>query len=367
MNRQSKGVRWSSVVENANQFSTQFEQTMRQMHVPANIHREAVHIMADPILMAAEADPLVVGTKLEEVISPVVAAAQSLRSGDFKTGVSGLAAASTAALAVLPSVAADYPSSEVDEVIDELERAFLLSLLTTLTAQSYVLQTVREWESRSLEATKKGKPLPKRYLDVSRLEFEDAQAAGRIHIQHLISAIDSGMTSMVAGSSFRESERYPELQIVLYGQWFTYFHAIWDEQIRKKLAAAHGCKASDILIPFFGDVRLVRNDFVHKKGIADKSAETEVLEDWFTRGRPMEISPERMLSLISLFPRDQLRNKPQPQERKRQAVGGSIPVELDALLRARMQDRKLTNREAVVEEALQAWCNRPDEQEETKS
>ncbi|EKT76364.1 hypothetical protein WSS_A43129 [Rhodococcus opacus M213] len=346
------------MAENTHQFCAQASLTFqRGIDIPEDIHREFAHVLTNPVRMASEADPLLPGTRLHEVLFPVVAAAESLHAGEisFRVGVKELETTTKSALASLPAIVSEPPTSEVHEVIDELERAFLLSLLTTLTAQSYVIQTVSNWETEAQGAAKKGQPQPGRYLDVSELEFAKAPGNGRIHIQHLIAAIDAGIASGVAGGGFVESTRYPELQIVLYGQWFTYFHAIWDEQIRHRLAAAHGCKPADISIPFFGDVRLIRNDFVHKKGIAGKSATSAELLAWFKKGEPMQIAPERMLSLIRLFPRADLEKTPAPRERTRQAVGGSIPIELDEQVGKRMDQLGISDRNQVMEQALQMW------------
>ena len=57
---------------------------------------------------------------------------------------------------------------------------------------------------------------------------------------------------------------------------------------------------------------MIRNDFVHNKGICKDSAQLKRLEYGLTRRRPIEITPDQMLSLIDLFPRDELRTAPTP-------------------------------------------------------
>ena len=116
----------------------------------------------------------------------------------------------------------------------------------------------------------------------------------------------------------------------------------WEEQFRGRLASFWDAKLddkirrSDILLDYFGDIRLIRNDFVHNKGICKESAETVVLQWGFTAGQPIEISTEKMISLIDLFPYDELLGPPTPQL---SAGLKSIPGRLDAHLLEDVKDR----------------------------
>jgi hypothetical protein len=112
-----------------------------------------------------------------------------------------------------------------------------------------------------------------------------------------------------------ETHNYPELQIMLYGQWVVYFYAVWDEYIRHRLAAAHGCNADQIKIEFFGDLRNVRRDVIHKQGIAVYSPNNKVLQ-WFSAAQPLRITTEQIFELFDLFPRDELRAAPNVDDYK---------------------------------------------------
>jgi hypothetical protein len=94
---------------------------------------------------------------------------------------------------------------------------------------------------------------------------------------------------------------------------FTYIFAIWEEQFHGRLASFWDAKLddkirrSDILVDYFGDIRLIP-----------------------------EISTEEMISLIELFPYDELLGPPTPQL---SAGLKSIPGRLDAHLLEDVKDR----------------------------
>lgn len=84
---------------------------------------------------------------------------------------------------------------------------------------------------------------------------------GRVHVQHLHSALTAGTTVFIAGASVSNVGHYPELQSIVYSQWFAYVHAIWDEQFRQRIAAFFSTpeqplEKNDVVNDFFGDIRL---------------------------------------------------------------------------------------------------------------
>jgi hypothetical protein len=122
---------------------------------------------------------------------------------------------------------------------------------------------------------------------------------------------------------------------VAYAQWFSYAFALWEEQFRGRIASYFDqqvdekIRKSDVLVDYFGDIRLIRNDFVHNKGICKESANLKVLKWDLVGGRPIEISAEQMMSLIDLFPRDELCNAPSPQpSSEMQRVPGKVDPHL---------------------------------------
>ena len=80
---------------------------------------------------------------------------------------------------------------------------------------------------------------------------------------------------MVAGTSSARVDNYPELQSILYAQWFAYTHAIWDEQFRERIAAffstpVQPLEKNDVINDSFGDIPRIRNDFVPRRASQTK-------------------------------------------------------------------------------------------------
>ena len=122
-------------------------------------------------------------------------------------------------------------------MVEEIERAFLISLVVTLTSHNVLLRKVAEWEQphqRFLQgnlAADVG-----HYFDVKTLSYVDTAGPGRIHMQDMVLAIDAGATLLtVAGQE--SVDNYPEAQAVAYAQWFSYAFALWEEQFRGRIAS----------------------------------------------------------------------------------------------------------------------------------
>ena len=65
---------------------------------------------------------------------------------------------------------------------------------------------------------------------------------------------------------------------VTYAQWFAYMFAIREEQFRGRIARYFQNETgqtirrrSDIVVDYFGAIHLIRNDFVHNKGVCYES------------------------------------------------------------------------------------------------
>ena len=292
---------------------------------------------------------------------------------DYGDGfVPSIAALSTAIGKAIPLLEERViePDESVDEIVADLERSLLISIVAPLTAHNPIIPLVDKWTNDHQRFLQGNLPSDVgHHFAVRTLSCVDEPGPGRVHIQHLVSACDAGMTSFVAGAGQQSVEHHPEIQAVVYAQWFTYAFAIWEEQFRGRLAkywdsqTEEKMRRSDILVDYFGDIRLIRNDVVHNKGICDESANTVVLRWGFVEGQPVEINAEHMISLIDLFPYDELRTAPTPQ---RSAGLKGVPGKLDAQLLEGVKDRArelgLSGNELNAA-AFTAWLetNRPAE------
>lgn len=186
----------------------------------------------------------------------------------------------------------------------------------------------------------------------------------RVHMQDLVSAINGGAEIWMAGAGRETVNSYPEAQAVAYAQWFSHAFSLWEEQFRGRIAAwfdkrtPERIRGSDIRSDYFGDIRLIRNDFVHNRGICKDSSQLRRLEYGLTRRRPIEITPEQMLSLIDLFPRDELRSAPTPlRPGDTVRVPGKVNPHVLEDVQTRAQQLGL-NDSQVLETALSEWLAR---------
>jgi hypothetical protein len=325
--------------------------------------QQVMTLMArDPIILSFEGQRLEPDSWLGRNLDGVGHAIANLEFGEaFSDGLEELISATDTAITQLEERTVDAEPA-IDEIVDELERALLLSLVVTLTSHNVLLEKVSDWEnshSRFLQGHLENDV--GHYFDVKTLNYADTSGPGRIHMQDLVVAIDAGATIWMAGAGRQEVDNYPEVQAVAYAQWFAYAFALWEEQFRGRVAqyfdqqSDERIRRSDVLVDFFGDIRLIRNDFVHNKGICKESAGLKVLHWELTQGVAIEISAQQMMSLIDLFPRSELRQAPTPQ-----SPGETlrVPGKVDPRLLEDVQERGralgLTEHQ-ILTNALSSW------------
>ncbi|WP_373235228.1 hypothetical protein [Mycobacterium marinum] len=318
----------------------------------------------DKIRLTLQSQNLGGETELADALSPIAQAMRDFSLGDdFGATVRALIDSIEQALPLLEEQMAVDES--IDDVIRELERALLISLVVTLTSHNVLIQKVEGWEGPHQRFLQGHLPSDVgHYLDVKTLTYVDEAGPGRVHMQDLVSAINAGSTIWMAGAGRSNVDSYPEAQAVAYAQWFSYAFSLWEEQFRGRIAAyfdrqgTERIRSSDVRNDFFGDIRLIRNDFVHNKGRCKDSAQLKRLEWGLTRGKPIEITPEQMMSLIDLFPRDELRVPPTPQPPgDAQRVPGKVQPHLLEDVQKRAQELGLNDNQ-LLEAALSDWLDR---------
>lgn len=394
MNRQSRAVRWLSILENTEAFVESTLQSLRAYRsrgsdIPPDGRVLLVRQSSDSIKLAAEADPPIAGTPLAAHLDRIIERAQNLdTAADFEPSLRSLLEAIEAVLPALRVTVVDEVASAKD-IVDELERSFIVSLTVSMTAHTTAVKWVTEWEEahRKYLAGRGPEIGHYRAMRPTNIDPEDPYAwpirepnfwadepgPGRLHVQHLIAAIYSGTNLMVAGAESRSIEHYPELQTIQYGEWFAYIHAVWEEQFRQQLADfwSRGLpvdeppfKVNEIINDFFGDLRLIRNDFVHNKGEVNESVNLKSLGWELVLGEPIRIEVERMIELMERFPRDELLKRPdrQPEpepsdNQKRTNMPGSGRVDLiDEFLE--IVKRNQFNKKRAVDQMIEDWIEK---------
>lgn len=324
---------------------------------------------SEPINLIARADPPSEGTELADQLQLVIKRAGELEVGQgFAERAKKLSRAIDDVIPKLREMVVDEVDS-IDDIVSELERAFLISIMISMTAHNVLLRKVTEWENAHQDFIQKRTQRDiGHYFNFCNFKFVEAPGPGIIHMQHLVSSIHSGANVWVAGGTMRTSNHYPEVQGVQYGQWFAYMHSLWDEQYRDRIAEfwsrgipeGEEFASQDIVSDFFGDIRLIRNDFVHNKGDADESLKLRALGWRFESGRPMEIGENEMIELIRKFPREGLLEKPtrnkveKKRKQERSSMGGSAKTALIERFEATLAERQFNKRKAI-DEMLTDW------------
>ena len=99
----------------------------------------------------------------------------------------------------------------VAQVVEELDRDYLLSLAVTLTGRGAIAQKIAEWERGG-----RGD-----YLDISSFRLVAQVGPGRLHMRDVLDAADAGITTFLFGKGIQTLDKYPQVQYMLYSQWFT--------------------------------------------------------------------------------------------------------------------------------------------------
>jgi len=87
-------------------------------------------------------------------------------------------------------------------------------------------------------------------------------------------------------------------------QWVIHVDTAWHSHYRPCFAETIGSTRADVQVPLFSDLRLIRNDIVHGKGIATaaRSGRCTVLTDWVAVGEPIVVLGENVAKFIRLAP-----------------------------------------------------------------
>ncbi|MEU4321261.1 hypothetical protein AB0F85_25175 [Nocardia fluminea] len=137
--------------------------------------------------------------------------------------------------------------------------------------------------------------------------------------------------------------------------WSAWFYALWDEDYRHRLAGLHECEPRDIQHEYFADLRKLRHDTAHGKGLARKkgAARCTVLTP-FREGRPIVLRFSHFREIVEKFPWDYLATKPGPAPARMDSLTVSVEDALvERFRRAATADGKTVH--AATEEAITMW------------
>lgn len=205
----------------------------------------------------------------------------------------------------------------VDEIIDDFATEYRTSLFLALTANYALFQTVNRWQASKASGRAVGD-----HLDLGTMNFVDQPGNGTIAMSALAAAstpapvVFTPQTFAAAAREMQSGGTTPPIGIMAYTQWFTTINAAWEDVYRPRLATAHGTDddgvpwtKNDIRSEFLNEIRLIRNDIAHKRGICIDSAKNTQI-DWLEPGKPIAPTTRQMIDLLDKFPRDELRRAP---------------------------------------------------------
>jgi hypothetical protein len=97
------------------------------------------------------------------------------------------------------------------------------------------------------------------------------------------------------------------VETLLGRQWIVSVYALWEEEYRPRLAAAHGRDKKEEKYPLLGDLRRLRIDVIHHRGIATArwTGGCEVLS-WFQPDEVIRVDGRHFGEFLRLFPWSQM-------------------------------------------------------------
>lgn len=302
-------------------------------------------------LHTGQADTPPAGSPLAAVIDPFLA---SLREFHALT-VQPTTGAEFRALVSVPRDAAQIAHlalttdntlavQTVDEIITEFAQEYRISLILALTANHALSQTVTRWQESKRSDRTTGD-----HLDLTTMGFVSASTDRTIAMSTLASASTADPV-MMTPKNFAASVQImmtggtpPPIYQLAYTQWFTNIHAAWEDTYRGRLATAHGTDSdgnpwvkNDIPSEFFNEIRQIRHDISHKRGVCVESAGNTII-DWVESGKTIAPTPRQMLGLLDLFPHDELRRTPTTSVRTNSPLPYQFPNEWIETVKAHVE------------------------------
>jgi hypothetical protein len=109
-------------------------------------------------------------------------------------------------------------------------------------------------------------------------------------------------------AAIEQVEKNGQVAMRLGHQWVMFLYSVWQHVYRPRMAAAHGRNVEAERYPLLGDLRCLRNDVIHHRGIATQgnTGRCEILK-WFKPGERIILEAEHLDQFLRLFPWSDLR------------------------------------------------------------
>lgn len=274
-----------------------------------------------------------------------------------------LTMASRTALTALETEPMSEPT--VEEIITDI----FFALKTTLLIAAVGQQGFTQISSRELIASVKGvvtgsvghvlqggqpPPMPQRYFELATNEFVSQSSPTTLSLAGFKYFANRDISLNGLNSDIATLPKtLPAVARQFAAQAIVNFYTDWEEHYRSELAEVHGCDERDFQIDYFGDLNRMRQDYVHRSGVSGQSDGCKLLK-WFKTGELMLPTPLNFCQLLTAFPANELRQKPEQRETGRDR----LKVQADLKL-IRDFDRIAGllggSKSAALDEALSDW------------
>lgn len=216
----------------------------------------------------------------------------------------------------------------VNEIIADILSSLRTTLLISCTGQQGSTRLITEELLRQIRSFGQPITLPMRRFDLATNKMVDHPSRTTLNLEGFkYFANRDSPASDGTGSVEELPESQPAVVKQFAAQAIVDFYTDWEEYYRRELAAAHECSHYDFQIDYFGDLNRMRQDYVHNRGVCSASAYCKILK-WFSQGELMIPTPQNYVELLSVFPGDELRQKPSPRTTgtDRVTIRASTPV-----------------------------------------
>lgn len=284
-----------------------------------------------------------------------------------------LTVAARAALAALDTEPMGEPT--VDEVITDILFALKTTLLISAIGQNGCIRLITEEFARYFKGiiaeglahglksvmqpggTSVPAAKPRGYFDLGTNQFVEQPSPTALSLAGFKYFANRDISLGESNPSIESLPKSPPAVAKQFAaQAIVNFYTDWEEHYRTALAAAHGCDERDFQIDYFGDLNRMRQDYVHRGGIAGQSDGCKLLK-WFKTGDLMTPTPQNYCELLTAFPGDELRRK--PAQRKTGRERPKIQADLKLLREfERLTGEFNGSKGDALDDALRDWINK---------
>lgn len=240
-----------------------------------------------------------------------------------------------------------------DQIIADMEMWLKVNLLVAGTSHLGPIKVIDDEIAKQAEALRTGIRLPPRHFDFATNTLVNVPTQTSIPLAVFAASVDNTIASTWAEAMQPDPNDQPSIMKQFAAQLIVTFYTEWEEHYRPALANALGCEPEAIRLNYFGDIRNMRQDYVHTRGFCKNSAKNKLLK-WFIKGQAMIPTPANYLELLTAFPSEELKVKPPDFTRDRLRVEANARATLVAEF-DRVVAASGISKDVALDQALEAW------------